>query len=552
VLCLDGNTGREVWRHRYGWPWEFEGKWPGPYATPTVAQGKVYFAGAYGLIGCLDGVDGSAIWSVNVTEAFEGSGTEFGYACSPLVEDGRVIMPVGGEGAAVVALDAEDGSTVWRSGDEPASYSPALPVTVDGRRQIVCYLRNVVVGLDPQTGAQLWEHRVSDSYDEHSSWPLYEAPYLMVCAAFKKGSRLLELGTDADGPFVKCIRESERMSNDIASSVLVDGYVYGFDLADMQPNAPGPRGQFTCMKLVTGEVCWTTDRVGHATLITADGKLIILNEMGELILARQTPEGYDELARTRIFTEGRCWTAPVLRDGRLFLRNGTEAVCVYLDDPAHLAGTVPSPVIRGASWWERAIAGHAYWRGQSLTAPALLDVLRWYGASIVGVFVAASVVTAAVGVGVRLLVPSVAGRVLPIVLSLTAFVLGAVGTHVLTAALGVFVFTWPAALFVVFQLTVVSVLPAADPKRASRLTSSIAVAAFAALCVGYFLLCRSLFVVTGYGFLVGFLPAAPFAVLAARRFRRDGICFAAIAWSVAAFTVYFWASGLFAIWRTRL
>ncbi|NQT85761.1 PQQ-binding-like beta-propeller repeat protein, partial [bacterium] len=90
VVCLEAGTGREVWRHRTGWPWEPDGDWPGPMATPTVSGGRLYFVDAFGLAGCLDARDGRLLWSLNVTKTFKGRGTEYGYACSPLVEGGKV------------------------------------------------------------------------------------------------------------------------------------------------------------------------------------------------------------------------------------------------------------------------------------------------------------------------------------------------------------------------------------------------------------------------------------------------------------------------------
>ena len=109
VLCLDAETGDEIWEHRYGWPYDAAGLYPGPRATPTWHNGRVYFAGPRGLVGCLAARDGRLIWSVNVIEKYGGLGSDFGYSCSPLVEQGMVILPVGGPGAGIVPLDARDG-----------------------------------------------------------------------------------------------------------------------------------------------------------------------------------------------------------------------------------------------------------------------------------------------------------------------------------------------------------------------------------------------------------------------------------------------------------
>lgn len=116
VVCLDADTGSTVWEHRYGWACEPGGMYPGPRATPTWGAGRVYYAAPDGLVGCLRASDGARFWEVNVNKQFGGRGTEFGYACSPLVEAGKVILPVGGPQASVVALSAIDGSTTCAGG----------------------------------------------------------------------------------------------------------------------------------------------------------------------------------------------------------------------------------------------------------------------------------------------------------------------------------------------------------------------------------------------------------------------------------------------------
>src|SRR6185437_13431878 len=115
---------------------------------------------------------------------FKGRGVTFGYACSPVVEDGMVVIPVGGESASVVALDAGTGATRWASGSAPASYSSVLPIRFHGRRQVVALLQNSLAGFDLQTGRQLWEQSYARGYDEHASAVLYEEPYLRTMQAY--------------------------------------------------------------------------------------------------------------------------------------------------------------------------------------------------------------------------------------------------------------------------------------------------------------------------------------------------------------------------------
>ena len=256
VVCLDAASGKTIWRYRYDWPFEPGGVYPGPRSTPTLAHSKIYFSTPAGAVSCLD-ANGSLLWTSDLKSKFQGQGTGFGYACSPTVVGNKVIMPVGGEGASMVALDARDGSLIWKSGSEPASYTPAMPIVVDGHSQVIGYLQNAVVCFDLETGAKLWDLQLSKAYDEHSAWPIYQEPYLWLAAPFQAGSQLLRLsgGPDAD---VERVRESSLMSNDVASSVLFEGNVYGFDLRDIQTKAQRPsRGSFRCIDFLTGQERWS-------------------------------------------------------------------------------------------------------------------------------------------------------------------------------------------------------------------------------------------------------------------------------------------------------
>ena len=554
VVCLEAQTGRRLWRYRTGYPWEPDGNWPGPMATPTVYGGRVYFVDAFGLAGCLAARNGRSLWSLNVTEKFDGEGTEYGYACSPLVKDGRVYLPVGGKGAALVALSASNGSVAWASGDDVASYSPAYPITVGGQRQIVVYMRNFVVAYEPATGRELWRHQWSEGYDEHAAWPAYEEPFLLTASAFKLGAKVLRLGRTATGATAKLVWHSKALSNDILSSIVLDGHIYGFDLHDLQPRETRrSRGQFKCLELATGGVRWATDCTGHASVLVADGKLILLNETGELILARATPERYEELARARVLASGMCWTPPSLSQGQLYVRSHKHAACIYLGrDPEAVVRAAASAPARDGAAGRFAERLSAAWTGAALYAPTLTDFLKWYGWCLAAAFLPAAVLGLVAHASCLRCCPgrSVAARC--VVGGVVLLLSGALGTVALTWATKVFVFTWPCSLYAALHgLTVAAATAATARSRRGRWLVRVALVAFAGLCYGYYVLCRSLFVVMGYGFLTGLLPGFPVAWLAARRMASRPGPWRDLLWPAASFTFYFWASAFFTVWRTQ-
>ncbi len=567
VECRDADTGALIWRHRSGWPYEPAGLYPGPRTTPTWHEGRVYFADPYGLVGCLDAVDGTLLWQINVNEEFDGSGTGFGYACSPLVEEGKVILPVGGEGASVVALDADDGSTVWASGDEPASYCSALPFEFRGRRCVVAFLQNALALFDLETGTQLGIEPYSSGYDEHAAAPLYDEPYLMAASPFRAGAicyRLEspELKPAEEGPApidLVTVWANRRFSNDTASSVLLEGHVYGFDLRDAQAKVQRPsRGKFKCLDFATGETQWETDQIGHATVVAADGKLFLFVDTGELILARATPDRFEELGRSRIFQGEICWTAPALHRGRLYLRSPAQLACVYVGQPEDLneqqrQTARPASMKPASSKFD--LGAFVGGEREYLFDPADgAELWLWYRYSLIGVLGLAAVAAGLSYPVLSLRRPDAAPRATRAIFWIAAFVFGVLGTPVFNRWTGTFIFTWPVCLFVAHQVAVNTIVWSGQlprPRRA-EFWSLLAGVFFLATCLAYYLVCRRLSLATEWAFLLGFLPSWAAAVPTAYRFRHDVRLIGDLLWALLSFTLFFWAAGTVLFWKAAM
>jgi outer membrane protein assembly factor BamB len=473
VYCLHADTGKTIWEHRYDWPYKGMGVYPGPRATPTLSDGRVYFSAPSGTIGCLNAETGREIWSRNVVADYKGrGGVDFGYACSPTVIDGLGILPVGGQSASMVALDADDGSEIWSSGSDSSSYVPAFPFVRGNRKLVAGYMENSLVLHDRRSGELLTRLNLSGGYDEHASWPIYQEPYLWLSGPFRSRSQLLQfseqLGRNSE---LRIVWKDSIMSNDVVSSVLVDGHVYGFDIFDVQAKTQRPsRGIFRCIDLQTGEERWAegTGRpnhrknggdptnIGQAGIVIADGKLILLNERGELILLRATPVKCDELARTSVLSGELTWTPPVLNRGRVYVRNHSRAVCVYVGEPEFLdpgLATLSVADIPQAEYFDLAAAILTVEPEYMFDVPSNRWLFVWYGTSLA---ILACSGLLALGVS-RCVRPNRRGITRRCVYVLTAFLAGAVGTTVLSALSREFIFTWPVCLFVAFEPVVATV-----------------------------------------------------------------------------------------------
>ncbi len=544
VVCFDLDTAEEIWRTRHGLPWQLDGDWPGPYAAPVYADGNVYFSGCFGTVGCLRARDGKLLWSVDLQKRFAGQGTEFGYACVPLVDHGKVFLPVGGKGASVVALDARSGALIWKSGSDHASYCGSIAITVDGRRQVVSYLQNITVGHDPITGVELWRHTRGHGYAEHAAWPIWDPPHLFYSEPFREGTQILKLDYVNDAPRMTEVWHSDVLCNDIFSSVIVDGHIYGFDIVDYQAVHDGEsEGRFKCIELATGTEKWAITNTAHAMVLTDRTNLVIFNELGEIILAEATPEEYRERSRARLFEDVQCWVAPAYYDGRLLIRAKSDIACIYLGDPA----AARLGELQRAATVERR-AGHPgvldRHRSEAYFAPTVRDLNGWYWLSLLGVVLPIT----GLGILIRRTVS------LSLFLGVGTVIGGLVACPFYTAQFERLVFTWPVAVHAVYFGVVQGCSSAlgSDSRRAGWLARGTLVV-LSGTCFAYHALCRSHFIVMGWGFLIGILPALPITLILIRAMepltRSMSAAPLIVSWMLS-YSVFYWSAAMFIHLRT--
>src|SRR5262249_29616265 len=155
-------------------------------------------------------------------------GFGFGYAATPLVLDDKVIVPAGGPEAGLVALQADDGSTAWTAGVDAASYCPPLPIIFSNRRCLLRDFPNPLVLVEASSGKLLHRQSLSSGYDEHSAWPIYREPHLLLTAPFRVPAAHFELRASEEGGVAcKPTWTSKDLCNDVVSSVLYEDCLYG-------------------------------------------------------------------------------------------------------------------------------------------------------------------------------------------------------------------------------------------------------------------------------------------------------------------------------------
>lgn len=317
VVALDAATGRTFWEYAYDAPFSDSYSMengPGPHATPLVISGRVFAAGATGILHALDAETGRLLWSHDLMREFHGTVRVNGYACSPLAWRDLVILQVGGAGHAVMAFRQTDGSIAWHGGDFQNSPASPLLINVDGEQQVVAFLYEHIAGFDPATGALLWSHPHRTDFGLNVSTPVWGPDNLLfVSSGYNGGSRVVRLRQSEGKTTVEEVWAHRLMRVHFTNVVRVGDYVYGSS-GDFGP-AP-----FTALRLRTGQVAWRYRGLARASLLVAGGRFILLDEDGTLALATPTPEGLQVHSRVPLLSSN-AWTAPALVGTTLYLRD---------------------------------------------------------------------------------------------------------------------------------------------------------------------------------------------------------------------------------------
>jgi outer membrane protein assembly factor BamB len=316
VYCFDAASGREVWKYEYRLasdPRMFEG---GPAATPTLDGNRVYTVSHQGDLFCLDAATGKPLWYKHYQQDFRGKRPQWGFAGSPLVEGSLLIVDVGARGASTIALDKTSGKIVWKSGDDDAGYASPIAADIAGKRTIVMFKATALVGLDAASGRELWRQAWKTSYDVNAATPLVVGNRIFVSSGYGHGCGLFEV----TGSGVSERWQNKNLKAHINTPVIWQGSIYGSD-GDASSKSP-----LVCLDLETGKVKWE-EKIGGGSLVVADGKLVILSELGELIIGDATPNGFKPALRQQVLGK-RCWVQPTFANGRIFCRNNNGDVAV--------------------------------------------------------------------------------------------------------------------------------------------------------------------------------------------------------------------------------
>jgi outer membrane protein assembly factor BamB len=345
VLCLDEKTGRVLWMQEWQADYGGIGWENGPHATPTVDGDRVYVLGSAGVLLALNVRTGEILWRKDYVKDYGADLGTWGISGAPLVDGDRLICLVGGEpDAKVVAFDKMTGKEIWRAlgSNSPAGVSQPIIISAGGTRQLIIWHPQAVVSLDPATGKLYWEQPFKVSSE--MTIPMVHSGLQLLVSSFYDGPLMLSLDDKRPASSVlwKGKSSSEVLTDGlhatIVTPVIQGDYIYGIC----------SYGQLRCLNAKTGERVWETQAVtiekarwASAQIVRNGDRYFLNNDRGELIIARFTPEGYQEVGRTQLLkptTDPRNrrqlvsvnWMHPAYANKHIYARNDEEIICASL------------------------------------------------------------------------------------------------------------------------------------------------------------------------------------------------------------------------------
>jgi outer membrane protein assembly factor BamB len=379
VECLRADTGAPLWKYEYSGSTAVPYYGDGPRASPVLSANRCYTVGLSGQLLCLDLETGKPVWSRELPKDFDIVFPPFGLGPSPILEGDLLIVAVGGRpNSGVVAFRAATGEVAWRAvgketwdgvetgrkrqpryrwtgNEELISYSSPLAVTIHGKRQILCLMRQGLVSLDPQDGHLNFKYWFSPrmSNSAVAARPVVFDDRIFLTASYRLGCVLLEV--DASCKSVKPLWSGGRPAAHWSTPIYFEGYLYGFGGREEGAAA------LLCLDSKTGKPLWetrgydtnrhdlvldratgavknrTTKKVvpfpffGRGSLTLVGRKCLILGERGTLALAELSPKGYREVCRASVpGIKFPSWQNPVLAGKRLYIRDTKRVVCLDL------------------------------------------------------------------------------------------------------------------------------------------------------------------------------------------------------------------------------
>jgi len=341
VLCLNEADGKLLWKHDYDCIYTCS--YPlGPRTTPVVHDGKLYTLGTEGNLFCFDADTGKVLWSHDFKKDYGAKTPLWGVAAHPLIDGQKLICVVGGKDSVAVAFDKDTGKQVWKAlSASQQGYCPPMIYEIGGKRQLIIWDADAVSGLDPETGKIYWSQPLKTYQGMSIATPRVAGEDLYL-TAYPNTSVMFRLSQNQTGPTIawKLTDPKKGIYSVFSSPQLQEGHIYGVTNG----------GYIRCLNAATGEQLWSSLQAhgprptpsAECFLIKNGDRYFVVNERGDLIIARLTPKGYEEVSRAHMlnpssagassgFNRDVLWSHPAFANKCIYMRNDKEIICASLE-----------------------------------------------------------------------------------------------------------------------------------------------------------------------------------------------------------------------------
>ncbi|MDB2686617.1 PQQ-like beta-propeller repeat protein [Mariniblastus sp.] len=357
LTCLDCETGKSIWKFNYESNYDdMYGYDSGPRSTPVIDGNLVYIYGVEGQLHCLDANSGDLVWKKDLNKQFGVIKNFFGVGSTPTVFNDLLIVMVGGSpeeskkvapgrlnkvkpnGSGIVAFDKVTGEVRYQAVDDLASYSSLQVADINGTPTLLAWMRTSLYGLEPSTGEEkfsfYWRSKKLESVNAATP-VVIDDDLVLLTECYERGSVLLKIDPESDKPKVVWSDENKRRTASLRSHwntpIVVGDYAYGCS------GEKTSSADLRCLNWKTGEVKWKYDKLSRASITWVDDHFVVMGELGELLLIKANPEKIDIVTQyqpgegdNRIKFKYPCWAAPVIAEGKLFVRGKNKLACFEL------------------------------------------------------------------------------------------------------------------------------------------------------------------------------------------------------------------------------
>jgi outer membrane protein assembly factor BamB len=321
VWCLDAATGGVKWKREWDSklePTMYEG---GPNATPVVEGGALYVVVKPARVLRLKADTGETVWETDLAAKLAAELSPWGISGAPRIEGDAVVVNYGSNGTL---LDAATGAVRWTTGRKSPSFNVPTPARVGNEPALMVLATNALVGVRMKDGGELFRHPFGEGYFCHASDPVVNGSSVFISSA-DHGGQLIDFSSGQ--PRVEW--KTREFGNFMVTPVVMDGHLYGINACDVKQTETTLR----CVEWKTGKVKWSQPGFGWGSFVAGPGnRMLLLSDKGELTLASVTPDGFRNLGSFQALG-GKCWTPPVVANGRVYVRNAAGELVCYLLPP---------------------------------------------------------------------------------------------------------------------------------------------------------------------------------------------------------------------------